>query len=104
MFDFSGYSTAELAEILKAIPGEILRRESDEKTRALKEVQALAAQHGYSLEELMSQSVVKQTKPRKPVAIRYRSPEGQTWTGRGRTPSWLVDAMANGATKEQFAV
>lgn len=104
MFDLSPYSTAELAKMLKAIPGEILRRESEDKTRALKEVEALAKQFGYSLEDLINQPTAKESKARKPVAIRYRSPEGQTWTGRGRSPTWLSDAIANGASKDDFAV
>lgn len=104
MIDLSSYSIAELEKILKAIPGEILRRESEEKTRALREVEALAKQFGYSLEDLINQPAAKENKAKKPVAVRYRSPEGQTWTGRGRTPTWLSDAIANGASKDDFAV
>lgn len=104
MMDLSDYSIAELAKILKAIPGEILRRESEEKARTLKEIEALAAENGYTLDELMRLPRGKAVQPKKPVAIRYRSSEGQTWTGRGRTPTWLSDAIANGASKEDFAV
>lgn len=104
MIDLSPYSIAELEKILKAIPGEILRQESEEKTRALKEVEALAKQLGYSLEDLINQPAAKESKVKKQVAIRYRSPVGQTWSGRGRTPTWLSDAIANGASKDDFAV
>lgn len=103
MIDLSPYSLAELEKMFKAIPREILRRESEEKTRALKEVEALAKQFGYSLEDLINHPA-EESKPRKPVAIRYRSSDGQAWTGRERTTTWLSDAIANGASKDDFAV
>ena len=35
---------------------------------------------------------------------KFRGPEGQTWTGHGRAPSWFKDAIAGGATKESLLV
>jgi DNA-binding protein H-NS len=44
-------------------------------------------------------------KQRKAVPVKYRHPEtGATWTGRGRTPRWLVDAEASGTDRSSFAV
>lgn len=40
---------------------------------------------------------------RKPVAIKYRDEAtGQTWTGRGRAPTWLAEAEAAGRKREEF--
>jgi DNA-binding protein H-NS len=40
---------------------------------------------------------------RKPVAIKYRDEAtGQTWTGRGRAPTWLAEAEAAGRKREDF--
>lgn len=33
----------------------------------------------------------------KPVAPKYRGANGETWTGRGRTPSWVTAAIAEGS-------
>ena len=38
------------------------------------------------------------------VPVKYRDPQGNTWTGRGRTPRWLVQAEAKGSTRADFAV
>lgn len=38
------------------------------------------------------------------VAIKYRDPAGNTWTGRGRAPRWLVAAEKQGAKRENFKV
>jgi DNA-binding protein H-NS len=36
-------------------------------------------------------------------AAKYSDKEGNSWGGRGPRPKWLRDALANGATLEQFA-
>lgn len=38
--------------------------------------------------------------------IKYRNTDNnqETWTGRGRKPTWLVDALAAGKDIEDFAV
>ena len=39
-----------------------------------------------------------------PVAAKYRGPNGETWTGRGLTPKWLAALIAQGQSKEAFAI
>ncbi|MDO4905583.1 MAG: H-NS histone family protein [Lautropia sp.] len=39
---------------------------------------------------------------RKPVPIRYRDEEGNTWTGRGKQPNWLKRHIENGRNPEDF--
>lgn len=36
--------------------------------------------------------------------IKFRSPTGQTWTGRGRKPGWLLTAEAAGETAESYRI
>jgi DNA-binding protein H-NS len=46
-------------------------------------------------------------KPRKSrgmVAIKYRDEAGNTWTGRGKTPRWLVEAEKAGKPRENFKI
>ena len=38
------------------------------------------------------------------VAAKYRGPNGETWSGRGLTPRWLAALVAQGRTKEEFAI
>lgn len=38
------------------------------------------------------------------VAPKYRGPNGETWSGRGLTPKWLSTLIAQGQTKESFAI
>jgi DNA-binding protein H-NS len=39
-----------------------------------------------------------------PVAAKYRGPNGETWSGRGLTPKWLAALLAQGQSKESFAI
>lgn len=38
------------------------------------------------------------------VAAKYRGPAGEVWSGRGLMPRWLSALVAQGQTKEQFAI
>ena len=42
--------------------------------------------------------------PSAPAAVKFRSPSGQTWSGRGRKPTWLTQAEAAGQSAEDFRV
>lgn len=49
-------------------------------------------------------SSTKKKTPSSPVAAKYRGPNGETWSGRGLTPRWLATLLAQGQTKEAFAI
>jgi DNA-binding protein H-NS len=47
------------------------------------------------------------TAPKKPAAkipVKYRDNNGNTWTGRGKTPKWIVEAEKDGKSREEFRV
>jgi DNA-binding protein H-NS len=62
---------------------------------------------GMSLEEALPQTASSR-KPRsdigKPLPVRYRGPNGETWSARGRKPYWLVALEALGHNAEEFRV
>ncbi|HET8743975.1 MAG TPA: H-NS histone family protein [Ramlibacter sp.] len=44
-------------------------------------------------------------KAAKSAPIKYRGPNGETWSGgRGRKPQWVVQALKEGRNLEDFAV
>ncbi len=43
-------------------------------------------------------------KNRKKVAVKYKDQDGNTWTGRGRAPRWLIAEEKAGKNREAFAV
>ncbi|RME59017.1 H-NS histone family protein [Candidatus Parcubacteria bacterium] len=76
-----------------------------------REVQRLAAEHGASQEEVIDlvARVAKKKKlykRRTKLPPKYRNPENpsQTWTGRGRTPSWVFEAAKKGISLEELLI
>lgn len=42
---------------------------------------------------------------RRAAAAKYRNPStGETWSGRGRAPRWLLDAEKRGTSRDQFLI
>ncbi len=84
------------------------------KAPAVKKVQALMKKLGVTLADLGGAASAKPAapakapkKPRKSrgtVAIKYRDEAGNTWTGRGKTPHWLVEAEKAGKSRESFKI
>ena len=75
------------------------------------EVKARAASLGMSLMELVGQGPAKATtgkantdSARKSSAAKYKGPNGEIWSGRGRPARWLTDLEATGRKREEFAV
>ena len=106
------YSVKELQQIIKAAERLIKKNEAAEKAKLKKELAALAAKKGYSIEELMGGSPKVKTPakpkakaPRRKVAPKYRDPKsGQTWTGRGRKPKWVADIIEAGGKIEDYTI
>lgn len=67
------------------------------KARAAAAVRAIMAENGLTPEQLLA-TPKKQYQPRNadhpdgPLPARYRHPDGRTWSGMGRAPSWVTDA------------
>lgn len=47
---------------------------------------------------------VKKKKTGAVVAAKFRGPNGETWSGRGLTPRWLATLVAQGQSKDDFAI
>lgn len=47
----------------------------------------------------------KSTSGKAAPVVKYRGPNGETWSGgRGRKPKWVTDALAKGKKLEDFAI
>ncbi len=63
-----------------------------------------AAKSGRPTKEKVAKAPKAARKSSQPVAAKFRGPNGETWSGRGLTPKWLASLVAQGQSKESFAV
>lgn len=99
-------SYAELAELRDRVDAAMIAAQAAEKQALRAELEAMAAKSGLTIAEILGSGKGGSRKGSK-VAVKYRNPKdtSQTWTGRGRKPIWLVEALKkNGQKIESFAV
>ncbi len=89
-------SRNELLQLRDDIDKALVNAEKRERKAALEAAEKAAAEFGFSLSEL-SNNAPRGTKSQKSKA-KYRNPNApdQTWTGRGRKPQWVHDALNSG--------
>lgn len=109
--DLSGYNLAELKGLQFDIEKAIKDRQSGDLKKAREEIQAIAQRLGVSVDDLLGGSGGKSGGKSKgstgvKVAPLYQNPAdaSQTWSGRGRQPRFIQDALAAGKTLEDLKI
>lgn len=95
--DFGAMSRKELLELQTSVNAALKDAEQRERREALEAAEKAVAEFGFSLAELSSDP--KKGGKTGKAAAKYRNPENpeQTWSGRGRKPQWIHDALTSGA-------
>jgi len=98
-------SFAELKVVAPMVTAKIAEREKAERDAVKAELAALAKSKGFEMADLFGDAP-KAAKERKSVPPKYRNPADgtQTWTGRGRKPKWIEEALASGASLDDFLI
>ena len=92
-------SLTELIAQKQAIENQIAEVVKTERKEAISTVKTLMVQFSITADEL-----TKNVKPTKKVAPKWKDPvSGKEWTGRGRTPAFILEAKANG-TLDSMAI
>lgn len=96
-------SIEELHALIKKVEDEIEYKKVDEIEAVRSEWLAKASRLGMQPEEILQYSGRRRKSTGKP---KYRNPGDpeQTWTGHGKKPGWLKQALENGADQEDFRI
>ena len=117
--DLDRMSAQQLTALIAAAEAKRREKLEDAKSALRAEIEQRAAELGIAPGDLFStagqqapaeQAAAKNgTRARKPRddtgtkrAVKYRGPNGEEWSGRGRQPHWLTALMAEGRNREEF--
>jgi DNA-binding protein H-NS len=90
-------SFAELAAMQARIEKAKVGKQNAERTELREKLASMAKKAGFDIHELFGRGGKGK---RGKVAVKYRDSTGNTWTGRGRMPRWMVAAMKGGKAKK----
>ena len=105
--DLSLYSIEELKTLVAKARREITLKERHRLQEVRDRIEQLASGLNMSLEEVMGHKPQSRTTGKiKARVIRFRNPANpaQTWTGHGKRPRWLLQALEQGANLEDLTV
>ena len=96
------YSMSELQALARDIEVELRRRGDEERKRVLVQMKDLAASVDMTLDDFIAYSSSKKTKGEP----KYQNPDNprQTWTGRGKRPSWIKAVLEQGGSLEDMLI
>jgi DNA-binding protein H-NS len=105
--DLKSLSVSELNDLSKAITAELDARQRGERQKLLDEFRERAKALGVTTAELMATITGKRKSGGKSVGVaKYANPadKSQTWTGKGKRPRWVHDALGAGKSLDDLKI
>jgi DNA-binding protein H-NS len=105
--NLSSYNLSELKGLQHDVEKAIKDRQQQDVQTARDQILAIAKDAGISVDELLASSSKKANKGSgQKVRPQYQNPtdSSQTWSGRGRQPKWVAEALVGGKQLDQFRI
>ncbi|WP_065328060.1 H-NS histone family protein [Tritonibacter mobilis] len=104
--DLTGMSASELEALAKDIEARKAEVVKQAKHNAYAEMLAVAEKHGVSFDEVIALHGGKGRKAAGKAPAKYANPAdlSQTWSGRGRKPAWVHEALEAGKSIEDLEI
>ena len=95
-------SYAELLKLQERIEAAIAEKRVEDAATTKDALRAMAEKAGFNINDLFA----RRGSSKGSGVAKYRNPKdsSQTWTGRGRKPNWLNDAVKKGAKLDSLAI
>ena len=96
-------SLKELQQLSKDVDAAIVAARKANRKAAIDAANKAAAKHGFTLDELSGKA---KTSAKTPAPAKYAHPDNPsaTWSGRGRQPNWIKEALAAGKSLDDFLI
>ena len=112
---------SQIQQEIERLQREAERVRQSEISGVVQRIRTAIEHYGLTAQDLFASGPKKRGRPRKAVAktaggkrgarktrrvipVKYRDNKGNTWTGRGSRPRWLVAALNEGAKIDDFLV
>lgn len=103
--DLKNMSVDQLGELISRAQARIVEVKEETVNKLREELSAKAKAHGFDISELFGRGKAKRM-VKTPVKPKYRHPGNAdvTWSGRGRQPVWVREALAAGKTLDDLSI
>ena len=102
--DLKNMSVDQLEDLMSRAKARIVEVKEETVNKLREELAAKAKAHGYEISDLFGRKAKNKVKT--PVKPKYRHPGNAdvTWSGRGRQPVWVREALASGKTLDDLSI
>jgi DNA-binding protein H-NS len=100
-------SIDSLVHIGYAVRAKRLAKQEESRLTARQKIEEQLQNSGLSLRDLFPELLQNSSRKRtdgEPVLPKFRGPNNETWTGRGRLPNWLSILEQGGHSREEFRI
>ena len=94
----------ELLRLHDLIDGEYKAKVEAAREAVIAETHRKFDELGLSFEDVVKSRRKRKRSVRAPAQPKYRSPEGKTWSGRGRTPKWVRELEEQGWKRVDYLI
>lgn len=100
--NLADHSINELHDLQKRIEKELALRKVHEKERLRKQIMQQLEAAGLTVDEVLGRGAAAADAAK----VKFRDPKNpdHTWAGKGRKPGWLVQALAQGRSLDEFRI
>ncbi len=99
---FDSLTPQELRSIRDVAEKKSQSKLEDAKAALLEEMKGKLSALGLTINDVVPSRRTRKSKPS--VSVKYRSPDGETWSGRGHVPLWLRQMELQGHKRGEYAV
>jgi DNA-binding protein H-NS len=109
--DWTAYTDEDIQRFIRELEAEQNRRRAEKRKTLKGQISDMLKAEGLSLSELFPQPGKAKAQPKgksqaEAPKVKFRNPDNpsQTWSGTGRKPAWIIEALSSGKTLEDFTV
>lgn len=105
--DLKNLGVDQLEDLIHRAKARIVEVKEETVSKLREQLAAQARAHGYDISELFGgKAKAAPRKVKTPVKPKYRHPGNPdvTWSGRGRQPAWVREALESGKSLEDLSV